>query len=211
MMESLPEVLSGEQVRCVLHVSKRKCAWMLNNGFIKCQNTGKRTRKYTVLKKDLLKYIEDSQKHPEHYVTPYAEFSTAKYINKNRRQYLRKAGFPSSLPDGFRAWLENELEPIPDALTIPQVIATTGYTDNSVDRWLRQGHLKFVQTQTTKVIAKDWLIDFYCGYGYTIAQMSDQHIELMVRYFNKKIISKTIDQRDNSIPLVYSHLKNREI
>lgn len=186
MMESLPEVLSGEQVRCVLHVSKRKCAWMLNNGFIKCQNTGKRTRKYTVLKKDLLKCIEDSQQHPEHYVTPYGEFSAAGYKSENRRKYQRKSGFPYSLPDGFRAWLENEFETVPDALTIPQVIAITGYTDNSVDRWLRQGHLKYVQTQTAKIIAKDWLIDFYCTYGYTIAQMSERHISLMWKYFDEQ-------------------------
>lgn len=29
MLSSLPQVLSGEQVRCALHISKRKCAWML--------------------------------------------------------------------------------------------------------------------------------------------------------------------------------------
>lgn len=186
MMSSLPEILSGEQVRCILHISKRKCAWMLNNGFIKCQNTGKRTRKYTVFKKDLLEYIEDSQQHPERYVTPYAEFSAAKYVSDSRKQYLRKSGFPSSLPNGFSAWLETEFETVPDALTIPQIIAVTGYTDNSVDRWIRQGHLKFVQTQTSKIIAKQWLIDFYCGYGYTIAQMSDQHIGLMRKFFNEQ-------------------------
>ena len=70
--------------------------------------------------------------------------------------------------------------------TIPQVIAVTGYTDNSVDRWLRQGHLKFVQIQTTKIIAKDWLIDFYCTYGYTIAQMSKKHIELMRKFIDEQ-------------------------
>ena len=188
MTDGLPEVLSGEQVRRILHISKRKCAWMLNNGFIKCQNTGKRTRKYTVHKEDLLKYIEDSQKHPERYATPYAEFSAAKYTGKNRRQCLCKLGFPSSLPYGFRAWLETELEAVPDALTIPQVVAVTGYTNNAVDHWLRQGHLKFVQTQTTKIIAKDWLIDFYCGYGYTIARMSEQHIGLMKKYFNEQLL-----------------------
>ena len=79
MLSSLPQVSSGEQVRCALHISKRKCAWMLNNNFIKCPNTGKRTRKYTVLKEELLTYIVDSAKHPKKYVTPYAEFSTAKY------------------------------------------------------------------------------------------------------------------------------------
>lgn len=186
MMVNLPEILSGEQVRCVLHISKRKCAWMLNNGFIRCQNTGKRTRKYAVLKEDLIKYIEDSQQHPERYVTPYGEFSAAEYVSDSRKQYLRKSGFPSSLPDDFRAWLEIEFETVPDALTILQVIAITGYTDNTVDRWLRQGHLKFVQTQATRVIAKEWLIDFYCGYGYTIAQMSDQHIGLMQKFFKEQ-------------------------
>lgn len=186
MMSDLPEVLSGEQVRSILHISKRKCAWMLNNGFIKCQNTGKRTRKYTVLKEDLLKYIEDSQKHPERYATPYAEFSAAKYINKNSSQYLRKAGFPSSLPKGFRAWLEIEFESVPDALTVPQVIAITGYIDNTVDRWLRRGWLKSVQIPTGKIIAKEWLIDFYCTYGYTIIQMSEQHIGVMKKFFDGK-------------------------
>ena len=184
MLSSLPQVLSGEQVRCVLHISKRKCAWMLNNGFIKCQNTGKRTRKYTVMKEDLLTYIEDSEKHPEKYVTPYAEFSTVKY-GKTRKPQPHKTGFPSSLPVGFRPWLEKEFETIPDTLTIPQVIATTGYTDNTINRWLRQGHLKSVQTQTTKIIPKLWLIDFYCSHAYTITNMSDKHTKLLQKFFKQ--------------------------
>lgn len=184
MLSSLPQVLSGEQVRCVLHISKRKCAWMLNNGFIKCQNTGKRTRKYTVLKEDLLTYIEDSAKHPEKYVSPHAEFSTAKHGN-NRKSRPRKTGFPSSLPSTFRPWLEQEFETVPDALTIQQVIFTTGYTDNTVNRWLRQGHLKSVQT--TRIIPKLWLIDFYCSYAYTITNMSDKHIKLMQKFFKEQL------------------------
>lgn len=140
--------------------------------------------KYTVLKEDLLTYIKDSAKHPEKYVTPHAEFSTAKYTT-TRDPRPRKTGFPSSLPVGFRPWLEEEFENIPDALTVPQVIVTTGYTDNSVDRWLRQGHLKSVQTQTTRIISKVWLIDFYCSYGYTIVKMSDKHIRLMKKFFKQ--------------------------
>ena len=184
MLSNLPQVLSGEQVRCALHISKRKCAWMLNNGFIKCQNTGKRTRKYTVLKKDLLAYIEDSAKHPEKYVTPYAEFSTAKYGNTHKPRPC-KTGFPFSLPPTFHLWLEQEFETVPDALTIQQVIDTTGYTDNTVNRWLRQGHLKSVQTQTTRIIPKLWVIDFYCSYAYTITNMSDKHIKLLQKFFKE--------------------------
>jgi hypothetical protein len=157
---------------------------MLNNGFIKCQNSGKKTWKYAVLKDDPLTYIEDSSKHPEKYVTPYAEFSTAKY-GKTRRPQPHKTGFPSALPPDFRPWLEQEFETVPDALTVPQVIATTGYTDNTVNRWFRQGHLKSVQTQTAKIIPKLWLIDFYCSYAYTITNMSDKHVKLMKKFFKQ--------------------------
>ena len=65
MLSDLPQVLSGEQVRRVLHIGKRKCAWILNNGFIKCQISDKKTRKYTVFKDDLIAYIEDSANIPK--------------------------------------------------------------------------------------------------------------------------------------------------
>ncbi len=181
MLSDLPDILSGEQVRIFLHISKRKCSWMLNNGFIKCQNTGKQTRKYTILKKDLIYYIKDSKAHPEKYVTPYAEFSAVKYA----KPYQRKTAFPHSLPKGFRGWLEKEFENVSDVLTIPNVIVTTGYTDNAVDRWIRKGHLQVAQTQSGRIVAKDWLIDFYCSYGYTIVQMSPKHIALMEKFLNR--------------------------
>ncbi len=185
-LSDLPPVLSGEQVRTVLHISKRKCAWMLNNGFIKCQNTGKRTRKYAVRLTDLINFIEDSAAHPEKYQTPYAEFSSAKYGKyPTKTTPYSKYGFPKLVSKDFAVWLEKEFKNVPDALTVPEVIAITGYTDNAVDRWLRRGWLKSVQVQTGKIIAKQWLIEFYCNYGYTIAKMSDQHIGLMQKYFKQ--------------------------
>ena len=182
--EGLPTVLSGEQVRTVLHISKRKCAWMLNNGFIKCENTGKKTRKYAVKLTNLIEFIEDSEKHPEKYQTPYAEFSSAKYgKHPTKTQPYSGYGFPKTVPENFAEWLGKEFENIPDALTPSEITAVTGYTDNSVDRWLRRGWLKSVQVQTGKIIAKQWLIEFYCNYGYTIAKISDKHIALMKKYF----------------------------
>lgn len=121
-------------------------------------------------------------KAPRKICDPRAEFSTAKY-GGTRKPRPRKTGFPSSLPSDFRPWLEQEFESVPDALTMPQVIATTGYTDNTVNRWLRKGYLKSVQTQTTKIIPKLWLIDFYCTHAYTITNMSDKHIKLMQKFF----------------------------
>lgn len=59
-----------------------------------------------------------------------------------------------------------EFEPLSDAFTIREVIASIGYSDNSVDRWFHRGWLN---TQNGKIIPKQWLIDFYCIYAYPSA------------------------------------------
>ena len=40
--------LSADQTRQLLHISKRKCAWMLQNGIIPCTVNGKKTHCYRV-------------------------------------------------------------------------------------------------------------------------------------------------------------------
>lgn len=72
------DVLSGEQVRQILHISKRKCTWMLEHGYIPCSDSGGKTRRFAVRAEDLAAYMNDSAKHPERYATPYAAFSSAK-------------------------------------------------------------------------------------------------------------------------------------
>ena len=53
-----PEILSLENIRCILRISKRKASWMLQNGIIKCENNGKKTRQYKVTLDDLFEYLD---------------------------------------------------------------------------------------------------------------------------------------------------------
>jgi hypothetical protein len=53
LREHYPQEVTSDQVRQMLHISKRKCAWMLQNGFIRCQDNGKKPRRYTI-------YLEDA-------------------------------------------------------------------------------------------------------------------------------------------------------
>ena len=185
MLSNLPQVLSGEQVRCALHISKRKCAWLLNNGYIKCKNSGKKSRKYTVLKSDLIEFIEDSQRCPEKYVLPCGEFSSG---TKNAAICVTsQIGLPAPLPDidfdAFREWLDTEFSCLPDALTVQEVADTTGYNKHSVESWIRDEHLKCVNVQGgVKIVPKAWLVEFYCRYGFGIVQKSKEHEEMMRKF-----------------------------
>ena len=185
MLSEYIDILSGEQVRSILHISKRKCAWMLNNGYIKRKNSGKKTRKYTVLKSDLIEFIEDSQRCPEKYVLPCGEFSSG---SKNAAiGVASQIRLPAPLPDidvdAFREWLDTEFCCLPDALTVQEVAVTTGYKKYSVERWIRDGHLKCVNMQGgVKIVPKAWLVESYCRYGRGIVRKSKDHEEMMRRF-----------------------------
>ena len=51
------EIISLEQLYKMLHISKRKAAWMLQNGIIPCEIRNTPTHKYSVRKEDVLAYM----------------------------------------------------------------------------------------------------------------------------------------------------------
>ena len=150
LYDEFPEVISGEQLRQILHISKRKCAWLLNSGIIPCTDTCQRTRRYAVKLDDVIDYIITSE-------------NAAVNVQ------------PLRPPEGFREQLIDEWFDVPDVLTISDVAGITGYTSNAVDRWIVKGTLRSVTVQTGIITCREWLIDFYCNDGYNIVKKVDKH------------------------------------
>ena len=177
------EVLSGDQVRQILHISKRKCTWMLEHGYIPCSDSCGKTRRFAVRADDLAAYMDDSAKHPERYATPYAEFSSAKGKSKAVPDKPAYPTFPRELPEGFRLWLEDEWCGVEDLLTNDDAAELTEYAVTTVDNHIRAGRLKAVRTQDGLRIPKAWLVEFLCGHGYAIRVKSQRHCAMLGRYF----------------------------
>ena len=182
------DLLSGEQVRQILHISKRKCTWILEHGYIPCSDTGGKTRRFAVRAEDLAAYIDDVAKHPERYTTPYAAFSMRKIPQaegKSKAVPDKPAypTFPRELPEDFRLWLEDEWCAAADLLTNDEAAELTGYAVTTVDNHIRAGRLKAVHTQDGLRIPKAWLVEFMCGHGYAIRVKSRLHCAMLGRYF----------------------------
>lgn len=75
LLDEYPEVITKEQLWKICHISKRKATWLLENGYIPCTDTGKQTRRFTIRTKDIIRYLEDREKHPENYLTPLGIFT----------------------------------------------------------------------------------------------------------------------------------------
>ena len=164
------EYMTADQVRQMLHISKRKCAWMLQNGLLPCENTGKKTRQYRIRSEDVIAYQTTNAGCPD--VLPQI-FSSA----SPRQLRVPPADFCERLS---KAWSD-----LPDALTEQDVARLLGYTANTVGRWISNQRLRAVTAHGETLVAKPWLIDFYQEYGFRIVRKSRTHRELEERLITK--------------------------
>ena len=123
------DTLSAEDVRVILKISKRKASWLLQNGYIKCFDSGKKTRRFTVMIDDLIKYIE--QVESGELIVP---SSGGVFTAKETQSHLAVVMFPKNLPSDFRGWLEKEWADEKDALIQADIVQLTGYAEHTSNR-----------------------------------------------------------------------------
>ncbi len=171
MTKKLSKTVTAEEAAKILHISKRKCSWMLENGIIPCEDTGKKTRRYTIYRKDVLECskIMDSIEFPQ-------MFSAVK-------GNVKKENLTDEQIESYTTYLIKKWEGVNDVLTAKIISDVLGYNIESVRRWLRSGKLQSVIVQGDFVVAKLWLAEFCCHYGYRIVKKSDKHKAIEEEFF----------------------------
>ena len=95
LRDHYPQEVTSDQVRQMLHISKRKCTWMLQNGFIRCRDNGKKTRRYTIYLEDVIAFAEDRERHRlaeslvEDYLLEWIESHSTKVSASTAHHYRR--------------------------------------------------------------------------------------------------------------------------
>ncbi len=175
IVSAYPETINSEQLRIILGISKRKCAWMLQNGVIPCKDTEKKTRRYTIEITDVIHYVNTVSENLYAYFIP-PIFSAKKSTSEIR--------YPNKLREDFSEWLTKRWCNRKETFSPKELEKLLGYEHDSVRRWLNRGHLKCVKAQGEEIIAKEWLISFLSDYGFKIAKKSQKHQELLNEYFS---------------------------
>jgi hypothetical protein len=119
--QAYPPIISSEQLRILLHVSKRRCVWLMKN-YIPHTDNGARTRRYTIRLEDAISFIKEYERSPDSFAAPVGQFNSKPCIaTKVNTEALRLA-------------LEDEWYSIPDILDSVTVSSMTCYSDTSVNR-----------------------------------------------------------------------------
>ena len=193
LKKTYPEVITKDQFYRICHVSKRTATYLLDNGFVPCTNSGKKTRKYKMRLDDVIAFLELREANPLSFKAPenyYKDnkgknFSYAYALNTNRLMRYRKM---------LRVFLENHLASCDDVLTPIDIEGILGYSYKSVTRWCINKELRAFLIQNKFKIPKEYLIDFMVSDRcITIAKKSDKHIEMMteaLQYINMMCTTK---------------------
>ncbi len=151
------KIISLEDMDKMLHISKRKAKYMLDNGVIPCTDTGKKTHRYLIKKCDVLQFIESGS------VFEYPEGMFGSGYKAKKTQANCFAIIDS---DFAREWYNRQFRSKKDILTLKEVTVMTGYTKETIRRWILSGDLQCVEYFNTRVVPKTSLLEWMASYQY---------------------------------------------
>ena len=176
LYEEYPEVISADQLYRICHISKRKAKWLLEHGYIPCEDSGKKTRRYKIRLNDVIDYLLTLEAAPDLVATPVGAFNVKRKQLNPVAQICQKE---------FQRFLYNIWTDEADILRISDVQVLLGYSAGTIRQWILRKELRSTRIPCgIQVTAKDWLIDFTVGY--TIknpSRLSVTHRELVEQHF----------------------------
>ena len=174
--DSIPDVITKDQLYQICHISKSTALYLLRSGKIPCEYTGKKTRCYKIKKSDVITYLEKRKIFPESYSAPAGWY-------KGNYSIKLETKIPENALKNMRQYYTEMLAQYPDVMTATEVSTIIGYGKTTVNNWCRKGHLKAFKRNNMNHIPKVYLIEFcYSKYFRTITRKSDWHIRALQEF-----------------------------
>ena len=183
-MKKNDEVLSLEQMRILLHISKRKAAWMLQNQVIPCiVNEQMTTHKYMVRREDVEAFLRLPAAEQQARI-PVGQFTSGYQCKPVSNVYAYS--IPDTERDRFTQYLDDLFSDKPNALTINMACSMTGYSATTLNRWIDAGLLFAAWVFDGPRIPKSTLVSFLASdYAFRIHQKSEVHTAILEKWMEE--------------------------
>lgn len=177
LRDQYPKVITMDQFYRICHISKRKARWLLENGIILCEDSGKKTRRFKIKLKDVIEFLELRDAGLLNDMIPVGIFSSEGY------------GYPPRQPrtqldnGALQAFFLDRWVDAPAMLTVPQTVALCGYSAATIERWFQKDHLKGVYYRGMILLFKESLAEWLASdKGQNIQRQSAEYQELIEEF-----------------------------
>lgn len=161
--------ITKEQFCRICHISKRYAKYPLDSRPVKCVDSGKKTRKYTIQAKDVWAYLVDRDVHPEKYQAPagYYAAHSGKFKRRCSSSQLFKTAEPVPFTGQEKSLLytlwEREAASYTDLMTIADVCGLTGYQSKTICNWYHSHLVIGFMICRKLLILKSSLLEYLSG------------------------------------------------
>lgn len=176
--------ISLEQMRIMLHISKRKAAWMLQTGVIPCRMRDTPTHKYAVRMEDVEAYLDRTYAERRDEI-PVGLFNSNCHNrpHRNPETYITVRGEEQ---DRYIEFLEVKLRKEPDRLTLDQTSEILGYAHKTVEKFIQEGTLFSLKVYGMHYIPKVQLIAFLASdRAFAIQAKSEWHTKMIEKFLKE--------------------------
>ncbi|MEG0092289.1 MAG: hypothetical protein RSA20_10745, partial [Oscillospiraceae bacterium] len=173
-----PETITMEQFYQIAHISKRKANWLLTNGIVPCEDSGKQTRRFKLRLDDVIDYLQKVHGGTLDVSIPRGIFAS-RDTSKPPRDYMDC----DALKEQFLVdWYDAA-----DMLTIKQASELSGYVGTSILRWVNRKQVKGVLYHERYLISKESFAEFLSSKpGQDIVQKSEIHKDVIEQFMAKQ-------------------------
>ena len=174
LRDQYPEVITMDQLYRICHISKRKARWLLENGVILCEDSGKKTRRFKIKLDDVIEFLKLRDAGALDDVMPVGIFSSEEYGYQPRqpRTRLDNGALQVFILD---CWVD-----APDMLTVPQTMFLCGYSAATIERWFQKDYLEGIYYRGMILLSKESLAEWLASdKGQNIQRQSVVHQELI--------------------------------
>ncbi len=178
-LKNYPDLMNKDQFRRACHISPKTALFLLRTGLVPCHNNGKVTHCYSIKKADVIAYLKDKEKNPDKYLP-------SGYTAESNRLVPKQCTL-SELSDiindtnALNEYYSEILQYYPDLLDVNTITDITGYSKETVKRWISGGKLQALLVNRKYLVPKEVLLKWMSSIQFNSQkQKSMKHLNLLL-------------------------------
>lgn len=151
----MEQIISADAARAYLHISKRKFLYMLQNGYIRYEDNGNKTHRYSLKMSDVEALREEMNEHPERFADLNGRFTA-----QRNKPPTPTAVLPQEEAKKLREYIAKCWNKYPDALPSKLAAELSGLTVGTLNRYVARGNIFGAVIGGKVLISKQSLIGY---------------------------------------------------
>lgn len=151
----MEQIISADAARAYLHISKRKFLYMLQNGYIRYEDNGNKTHRYSLRMCDVEALRQEMTDHPERFADLNGRFTAQRNKPPTPTVVLSQEEAKK-----LREYIAKCWNKYPDAMPNKLASALTGLTVGTLNRHMARGNIFGAVVGGKVLISKQSLIGY---------------------------------------------------